>query len=232
VAEEASNRRSWPINSVTCANGCRGRQWPDPPKALCVTLGTGVYDAWQAYSKATRYDLINDDLDQRLHGCYGRLPVQAWKVAMVLAALDWQESPAPVIELPHLARAIGIVETWRASAHRALAKVAATEFERLQQRIIVQLSRHEPHGATLRDLYKSIRDRSPEEIEMSLGQLQKVNMVDEIEAPSGKRGGDYEAVPAWKVRSWGMGDRTKTPTTWGRFRGFGCVLSVPERKAG
>lgn len=162
--------------------------WPDPPKALTVTLADGVYQTWQQYNKAVSYDLLTDELDERLHGTYGRLPTQVIKVAMILAALDWQEEPAPVIQDYHLAHAIAICEKWRASAHRVLVMVEQNEFNALQKRVIKQLSKN-PKGVTLRNLYKAMSDRTPNEIEDALRQLVKAGMIEEVEQPTGPKGG-------------------------------------------
>jgi hypothetical protein len=146
--------------------------WPEQPEALTVTLGKGVHDAWSQYNRALSHQLLTDDLEHRLWGTYGRLPTQALKVAINLAALDWREGEkAPIIELPHLARALAICEDWRASAHRALKKVTASEFDALRVRILRQLGRFEPQGATARDVYRAMRDKPPDEIKDILRQM-------------------------------------------------------------
>ena len=164
--------------------------WPDTPKPMTVTLGPGVFDAWQRYNKALRYNLLTDELDHRLWGTYGRLPDQALKVSIILAALDWQGYDAnPKIQLPHLARAMAICEGWRESAHRALTTVTVTEFDRLRVRILRQLARGEPQGATLRDVYRGMRDKTPNEIAETLQQMVDAGEVEEIEQKPGKKGG-------------------------------------------
>ena len=165
-------------------------KWPDPPTAKTVTLGTGVFDAWQRYSKAVRYDLITDSLDRRLWGAYGRLAVHALKVSTILAAMDWKCEGAPVIELYHLARAVAITEDWRASAHRVLRTATETEYDRLQERVLYQCGRHDKEGgATLRNLYISMRDRTPAELTNVVEQLVKVGMLEEISIKAGPTGG-------------------------------------------
>lgn len=163
--------------------------WPTPPEALTVFLGTGVHDAWRRYNQALSLDLLTDDLDHRLWGTYGRLPVQCLKVATLLAALDWEPNSASRIELPHLARALTICEEWRASAHRVLAIVAATEFEQLRVRILYQIGRLESTGATLRDLSRAMRDKTPNEIEHALLQMVKAGEVEPVRQESGRQGG-------------------------------------------
>ena len=83
-------------------------------------------DLWEAYSKTVRHDLLvratggSIKLDRRLFSTYGRLPTQALKVAIILAALDWQSSGDIRIDLAHMRHALRIVERWRISAHRTL----------------------------------------------------------------------------------------------------------------
>lgn len=165
--------------------------WPNPPETRTATLGAGVHETWARYNRALSYDLLTEDLDTRLHGSYGRLPVHALKVALILAALDgWSEyQKAPIVELRHLARAISITETWRASSHRALTLATKTDFDRLAQRVIRQVSRHEPSGATLRDVYRGMQDQKPTVIQETVTQLLEVGELDALEVPPGKNGG-------------------------------------------
>ena len=51
-----------------------------------------------------------------------------------------------------------------------------------------QLSKAGGIGATLRDLYKAMKDRTPDQIEETLRQLTKAGMVEEVEADSPKGG--------------------------------------------
>lgn len=167
--------------------------WPNPPDARGVILGAGVMTAFDAYNKALSYDLLtSDQVDNRLHGAYGRLPTQALKVATILAALDWraQDGNAPVISLGHFARAMTIAEGWRSSAHRALLQATESEFNRLQQRIIRQCARYEPDGgATLREIYRNMQDKKPADIQDVVNQLLAVGMLEEHKAEVGPQGG-------------------------------------------
>ncbi|NLE58557.1 MAG: DUF3987 domain-containing protein, partial [Planctomycetes bacterium] len=165
--------------------------WPDPPEARPVLLGPGVMAAWEAYNKALSYDLLTPDLDYRLHGSYGRMPTQCLKVATILAAMDWRgrHANAPEISLGHLARAMATTEGWRASAHRALAAATVSEFDRLQRRIIRCVSKREPDGATLRDIYRQMADKTPAEIKAMVVQLVEIGMLEEARVDHGKQGG-------------------------------------------
>ena len=163
--------------------------WPETPKPVAVTLGAGVFAAWQHYNEAMRYNLLTDDLDQRLWGTYGRLPDQALKVSIILAGLDWPTYlTTPQIELPHLARALTICESWRESAHRVLSTVAATEFDRVRVRILRIIGRCLPKGASLRDLAKAMRDKTPTEIAEAVQQMIDTGDIREVPPEPGQQG--------------------------------------------
>jgi hypothetical protein len=162
-------------------------QWPEQTKAQTVHLGAGVFDHWNRYNKALSCDLLTEELPGQLWGSYGRLPTMALKVAMILAALDWQPETPCKIELPHLARALEITEAWRASAHRAIETANANEVDVIFKRIMRQLAKH-PSGATVRDIYRFIKDKSPAVIEAALGEMVLAGLIEESEPEQGKRG--------------------------------------------
>lgn len=161
--------------------------YPEHPKPIDVILGKDVYQAWQDYNRAMSFDLLTPDLDMHLWGTYGRMPSHMIKIAMILAAFDWPEGGTCKIELRHLARAFSIAEKWRASAHRAKNLSGASNFEQMKKRILRQVSKH-PEGATLRDIYMGLRDKTPGEIELSLSDMVLAGILEELEPEPGKRG--------------------------------------------
>lgn len=163
--------------------------YPKPARALSVSLGAGVHDAWRRYNRALSYDLLTPELDNRLYGTYGRLPSQVLKIAIILAALDWRSGEAPRVELPHLARAIQTAEAWRRSAHRTLTQANMDEIDRLQRRILSQVQKVEPSGCTIREIYKGMADKKPSEIEMTVFEMVTAGYLEEVESKSGKKGG-------------------------------------------
>lgn len=170
--------------------------YPQPPPARTISLGTGVYGAWEKYSKAVSYDLLSDSVDSRLWGNYGRLPTQALKIATILAALDWTDTVVPQIELPHLSRAIEIAETWRESAHRALISARRDDADALRDRLLQTIARFHPKGATRRDLSRAIRDRKPTELDRALLELIKAGEVEStgVESTGGRPTERYRIV--------------------------------------
>jgi hypothetical protein len=156
-------------------------RWPDTLADVPAILEPGVYDHWNAYNKLMRYELLTDDLDRRLWAAYGRLPVATLKVATILAALDWPEQePTPRIAMPHLHRALLIVESWRSSAHRVLDLALNAAEDRMAQAVIEKLKGN-ARGLTLRDLYKGMKRHKPRHIERVLNELVLQGEIREIE---------------------------------------------------
>ena len=164
--------------------------WPDPAPAHTVMLREGVLPQWGAYSKALSYDLLTPDLDERLAGAYGRLPVHAVKVATILAAFDWgRDAGAPRIELAHLHRAMMITEAWRASAHRTLGASAVADENVKLSRIVRQIARGGLEGAGFNDLRRAMRDIPASELKRLVDDATTTGELEVIVAPPGPKGG-------------------------------------------
>jgi hypothetical protein len=102
-----------------------------------------------------------ESLDDRLRAVYGRLHVQAIKVATLLAAMDWADEagglPHPKVTAAHWYRAQQIVEDWRASAHRLLADLGQNEEGRLENRVL-SLLKACGGSATVLETLKALED--------------------------------------------------------------------------
>jgi hypothetical protein len=143
---------------------------PEPPlpdalgekkTAEAWSLAADFWTACHIYEQALRaMTAPNAALDDRLRAIYGRLHVQAIKVAILLAALDWAEGdsaePRPRVRAAHWYRAQQIVEDWRASAHRLLADLGENEEGRLEARVLGLLKTC-GGSATVRDIYRALR---------------------------------------------------------------------------
>lgn len=165
--------------------------WPDPVDPVDVIIEHDAYTAWHNYFRAL-YQMVSEQLlDSALSPLYGRLHIQALKVAMILAALDWsggewQES-SPVVKLAHVARAIDVAERWRASSHRIMADVTMGENARFLQRVLSHVISAGEWGVTLRDLYKAL-SKSPYEVETALSQLLRAAEIEVVEMGSSRGG--------------------------------------------
>jgi len=168
---------------------------PEPPQpdALGETRQSEAWslvaDIWpqvRAYEQALRAMTAPlSTLDDRLRAIYGRMHVQAIKVAILLAALDWADEhdagPQPRVTVAHWYRAQLITEEWRASAHRLLAELGENEEARLENRIL-GLLRNAGGSATVRDLYRALRSTRKPVVE-ALKALEEDGQVVKVELP-------------------------------------------------
>jgi hypothetical protein len=132
-----------------------------PATPLSAELAPGVVGAWEAYAKATSYDLHAAALmsEEELQGSYTRFAGQVLRVAMLLATMDAVRPPI-CIELRHWARAQTIVEGWRASLHQLRYQGITTDEEHLAQKILARLSAVHPAGKTARELSQELHRAS------------------------------------------------------------------------
>jgi Protein of unknown function (DUF3987) len=134
-----------------------------PPGKLALRV-----DCWrevQVYSEGLR-GLCNpereNELDERLKGVYGRMHVQAFKLASLFAALDWMESDAeaPTVTLDNWQAGKAIAELWLASAHRLLDRLdhngEAQREQSLQRRLQDAFYRAGSAGEKLHTVYKNL----------------------------------------------------------------------------
>ena len=102
------------------------------------------------------------ELDERLKGVYGRMHVQAFKLAALFAALDWLKTndAAPTVTVEHWNAAQTICDGWRASAHRLLDQLdksgEAVIERRLQDRVLTVIQEAGAAGVAMRDLYRKL----------------------------------------------------------------------------
>lgn len=136
--------------------------------------------AYRAYSKAVRYDLI-DETDARLHGNYTRMSAQAVKIALSLAAMDYLGSGEHYvrIELGHWALAQEIVEHARRNLHNLMLSLNETRDSRNQQELLTLL-RQNPGGLTVRDFCRRMGAYS-DDIRRALDILVESGETEEVE---------------------------------------------------
>lgn len=88
--------------------------------------------------------------------------VQAVKLAIILAALDWMEtdSPSPTVSLANWQTAETVAEHWRSSAHRLLESLdrsgAARQEFQAQDRLLEAFQSAGLHGLSLREAYRRL----------------------------------------------------------------------------
>jgi hypothetical protein len=125
-----------------------------PPDA--VVLAAGVYDAWEAYTRAVRYDLLRSGaVPDVLWSCYGRFGTHLIKVAMCLAVMDSRCLPV-VVELRHLARAQQILERWRGALHALRNDGLTTHEAKTSDKVLALLADAGHAGLLARDIYRPL----------------------------------------------------------------------------
>ncbi len=102
------------------------------------------------------------ELDDRLKGVYGRMHVQAFKLASLFAGLDWLKTTdeAPTVTVDHWAAGQALAEGWRQSAHHLLEQLdrsgEAVVERRQQDRLLNTLRQAGASGIALRELYRNL----------------------------------------------------------------------------
>ncbi len=147
------------------------------PTAIAATIEPFVIDQMNYYRRAM-YEL-SEQVPDALQGNYGRMTAQAAKVALSLALIDWAgqaEGNPLVIREGHWARAVEIIEEWRASLHRTYQDVTRSKEERLQDEIAHQL-RRSPFPMTVRELQRIISGSRAKDIQDALNLLIESGMV-------------------------------------------------------
>jgi uncharacterized membrane protein len=101
-------------------------------------------------------------LDDRLKGVYGRMHVQAFKLAALFAALDWLKTSdeAPTVTVDHWNAGQALAEDWRQSAHHLLEQLdrssEAVVERRQQDRLLNTIRQAGAGGIALRELYRNL----------------------------------------------------------------------------
>jgi hypothetical protein len=191
---------------------------PEPPQANALgesqsaevwSLTARIWPDVHAYEQALRAMTAPDSpLDDRLRAIYGRMHVQAIKIAILFAALDWADddnaTSHPKVKITHWYRAQQITEEWRASAHRLLAELGENEEVRLENRIL-GLLKTAGGDATVRDLYRALRSARKPVVE-ALKALEQDGRVVKVELPPnpGKRSEAYRLSDEMSIENSGL----------------------------
>jgi len=157
-----------------------GVSWPNEPMALNATISERAFEIYSTYSVALRRQVMNET-DERLHGIYGRQAVKLLKVATTLAAMDWRDEAAPRIEAHHMARALDIVERWRASLYRLNAYWTNHRTLAVEAKIRMAIENSGAEGVTLRELYRPMEGgRGRQRVEMVVKELVEAGDVEPV----------------------------------------------------
>ena len=135
--------------------------------ARALPMEVSTWEAVQVYSNLLRQQCDprrETPLDDRLKGVYGRLHVQAIKVAEICAALDWVEGGAKgplALGERHWQMGRTIAEHWRLSAHRLLedlnVNLLAQRSRQTEDRMLALFQEAGKPGIRLRDVYRKLK---------------------------------------------------------------------------
>jgi len=163
------------------------------PAALAVEITDGALAMYNRYEDALSSFLDPAaGLDTRLRGTYGRNGKQMLKVAQLLAAMDWASegtpTAAPVVTDLHMARAQGIAESWRASAHRLLAEVSISQDKRDDERVLRYLKRQRGTATTEYRIWRGSGVSKAKDAAAAIKRLYEAGEIMKANTPSGREG--------------------------------------------
>lgn len=150
----------------------------EPPST--VLLDEGVWRMWEAYSKALFDIAETKQVEEALYACYGRLHMQAIKIAMILATMDATTLPIR-IEARHYARAQLITEKWREMAHKVRGAKIQVREETQTDKIIVMLTAAGTAGLKTRDIYRPLNIKAADGRDL-LAELVKQGRIEQFSA--------------------------------------------------
>jgi hypothetical protein len=146
-----------------------------------ATITQEAYQQYQRYMKAVYYDMLTPELDERLHGNYRRMHMQAMKIALALAVMDWSQlgtNDPPRIELGHFALAQTIVEKGRSSLHRLMPVLGQSADSRTQKDLLTTLKQNQM--LTIRDIVR-LTGRNTKDVRSALEVLMESGAVEALE---------------------------------------------------
>jgi predicted transcriptional regulator len=151
-------------------------------RPLVAQISPEAHAQYHRYMQAVFYDMLSADLDERLHGNYRRMHIQAIKIALALACADWVQGShsAPIrIELGHFALAQTIAEKARESLHRLMPILAQSSDARTQRTLLGVLSNASDGFMSVRDIVR-LTGRSTKEIRSAIDVLLEAGAIEEV----------------------------------------------------
>ncbi len=162
-------------------------------KMVEALLEPAVMSRFNAYSEAM-HELTDPrrGLDERLRGNYGRLPVLAVKLALILTVMDWADEggkESPRITEAHWARAQMLSEEYRASAHRLLAELNISQDVKNEQKVLDFIARAQAtKPPTKREIHRGAGIRNRKDAHSAVEALIESGVIVEVERRSNGAG--------------------------------------------
>lgn len=162
-------------------------------KMVEALLEPSVMNRFNAYSEAM-HELTDPrrGLDERLRGNYGRLPVLAIKLALILTIMDWADEggkESPRITEAHWTRAQMLSEEYRASAHRLLAELNISQDVKNEQKILDFIARTQgTKPPTKREIHRGAGIKNRKDAHSAVEALIESGVITEVERRSNGAG--------------------------------------------
>jgi hypothetical protein len=130
------------------------------PPSMHVMFSPGAFESLNNYRRALGWDMpLSEAIDDSKAASYARLGTMAFKVAMLLAAVDADERPVR-IEDRHAYAAQMIVEEWRESLHRLDQDIAKSKAVDNDDNKVLELIRQSGlYGVTMREIMQACNIR-------------------------------------------------------------------------
>lgn len=123
------------------------------PPVTGVQIEIQALNKLNQYRKALGYDmLIKNEVDETKAANYARLGTMAFKIAMLLAAIESEAAPI-IIQAKHAYAAQAICERWRESLHR-LDRDIARSGNTIEDKVLNYLKSAGAIGVTMRELIR------------------------------------------------------------------------------
>jgi hypothetical protein len=157
--------------------------------AIDALLSSDAKRLHSAYARTIGYQFAKErKIESPFDMIYHRFGVHALKIGIILAVADdatddtAKREGSITVQAYHMARAIRIVEQWRASFHRLYQDIGMSDELRLADKILLQLTKQ---SMTARELMQQTHAPTSQDMQIALKSLQESGMVDS--AKNGKR---------------------------------------------
>lgn len=167
------------------------------PPAMSVQAEAVALQQLHRYRKAIGYDMLRDEtVDDSKAAAYTRLGTMAFKVAMLLAAIETEQAPVRIAER-HAYAAQSICERWRESLHRLDRDVARVGGV-LEDKLLAYLRSAKETGASLKDIKRDCPVKDDRKIEEALRNLGEEGSIEKFDAAPQRSGPGRKS---WRFRA-------------------------------
>lgn len=169
--------------------GALGAEEVTTPPAMHVMFHPNALEQLNKYRRALGWDMpLEESIDDGKAASYARLGTMAFKVAMLLAAIDTDFAPIRVEER-HAYAAQQVVESWRESLHRLDSDIAkAKNSGRDEDKVIALIRQSGLKGVTMREIMRGCNLSPRQKAVDALTLLADEGLIEKYEFSPGGRG--------------------------------------------